>query len=152
MFVHVDSGIVASNLHRHLLSYKSEFMRPLVVLFPGFLTVCLQFSSRAWAQTPIPPSTFPSFTGTTSSTTATTSNTTTRTSTTQTNSAAFPSLTGYSSCGMILHLLCCYEKLIIRSVTSCLAMGSSAANCTSVVDVNCYCVRYVDRSAREVGV
>ncbi|RDB25598.1 hypothetical protein Hypma_006591 [Hypsizygus marmoreus] len=76
----------------------------------------------AWGvATLLPPSTFegPS-TSTTTSTTASGSGN--GTSTTSTSTAQFPSLSGYSPC-----------------VSNCLAVGSSSANCTSVVQVDCFC-------------
>lgn len=69
----------------------------------------------------IPPSTFPGDTTTTLSTSATSAGNTTAAGT-PTASASYPSLSGYSSC-----------------VTNCLNEGSAFSNCTSVVDVNCFC-------------
>ncbi|KAF9468061.1 hypothetical protein BDZ94DRAFT_838842 [Collybia nuda] len=81
------------------------------------LLASFQLYFLACAQTPIPPSTFGGETST-----GPASNTTSN-SATPTTTAEFPPLSGYSSC-----------------VTGCLAMGSGAANCTSVVDINCFCV------------
>ncbi|KAF8805189.1 hypothetical protein BYT27DRAFT_7104826 [Phlegmacium glaucopus] len=94
------------------------------------------FTSIAWSQgasptvSLIPPSTFSDATSTSSITTSTsgtqsvtTSAANATTSATATSTAQFPSLSGVSSC-----------------VSDCLAQGSARLNCTSVVDVNCFCV------------
>jgi len=91
-------------------------MRPtrvlVCVLFP-FLVSAQSTSGRNTTLTSSVPSTT-----TTGSTGSASSNVPAST----TSSAAFPSLTGYSTC-----------------VTTCFGLATADANCTSEVDVNCYC-------------
>ncbi|KIK05857.1 hypothetical protein K443DRAFT_90723 [Laccaria amethystina LaAM-08-1] len=87
-------------------------------MLPILLLIVCQLTSTAWVSaTLVPSSTFPTLSststapmGASSSTSASASNSTT--TATPTSSAEFPSLSGYSSC----------------------------ANCTSLVDVNCFCI------------
>ncbi|KAF8161557.1 hypothetical protein B0H34DRAFT_796326 [Crassisporium funariophilum] len=90
-----------------------------------FFTSLLIFATLAWSQPPTlaPPSTFPTLSSTSSGSSTTQSSNSTGTPPTPTNSAQFPSLSGVTSC-----------------VSNCLAVGAARVNCTSVVDVNCYCV------------
>ena len=68
------------------------------------------------------------------------------TSATTTSSAQFPSLSGVPVCGNFFlkkTLFCVYnsnDSFLI--VTDCLAQAA-AANCSSEVDVNCFCPQYV---------
>jgi len=89
-------------------------MSPSLAIFLQFLL----FASLVWAQTPSPSLESSSSISSAVSTTAnSTSGTPSRTS-----SAAFPTLSGYSSC-----------------VVSCLSLSVAQTNCTSQVDVNCFC-------------
>src|SRR5687768_4979010 len=54
----------------------------------------------------------------------------------------FPSLGGYSPCGKCASNEKTKFSERSRTVTECLALGSAAANCTSVVDVNCFCSKF----------
>ncbi|KAF9047660.1 hypothetical protein BJ165DRAFT_1467572 [Panaeolus papilionaceus] len=92
-----------------------------------FLLLSLNVAVKC--QTPVPPSTFPPFSSAqTPSPTLISANSSSRpassVSTTSTSSIPFPSLGGYSPC-----------------VTNCLAMGIARVNCTSIVDVNCFCAK-----------
>ncbi|KAF4621137.1 hypothetical protein D9613_001151 [Agrocybe pediades] len=93
------------------------------------LLVMIQLSLASWAQVTLaPPSTFPTVsqvsTATSKSTITSVSGTASRTSSTSaTSSTQFPSLSQYPSC-----------------VTDCLAAAVAAANCSTLVDVNCFCV------------
>jgi len=120
------------------------------------------FTSTVWSQGATFPSTFPdptSISSTTSangtqSVTSTTNSTVLSTSATATSTAQYPSLSGVSSCGESFFLLIEFWRLnsdlfffpfflSFSAVSGCLAEGSARLNCTSVVDVNCYCVKCV---------
>ncbi|KDR69865.1 hypothetical protein GALMADRAFT_912712 [Galerina marginata CBS 339.88] len=108
-----------TSMHRHL---------------PLSLLVLLQFSLSVWsAASLVPPSTFPTLSATSSGSSSSSSLSSTSSGSTSlsasssastTSSAQFPSLSGYLPC-----------------VSNCLADAISRVNCSSVIDVNCFCVQ-----------
>jgi hypothetical protein len=74
-------------------------------------------------------------------------------SATLTNTAQFPSLTGVPPCGEYIfyydHLnTVSYRRVLVLihlfpAATTCFETAISDANCTSVIDINCFCVRSV---------
>ncbi|PPQ86402.1 hypothetical protein CVT25_003582 [Psilocybe cyanescens] len=113
----------------------------------------LQILLPVWSSVSlIPPSTFPSASPSSTSSGSTTSSTTNVSSRSSSSSASvtstqFPPLTTYTPCGELRrfdlrkNLTCvgCHDIPII--VTNCLAIAIARVNCTSIVDVNCFCVK-----------
>nr|VWO99308.1 Uncharacterized protein [Ganoderma boninense] len=60
------------------------------------------------------------------------------TSASATSSAQFPSLSGLSSCGRSTST---EEEVPASAANNCLGLAIADDNCTSYVDVNCYCVK-----------
>lgn len=131
---------------------------PLFLILQLFTVIVCSQGTVQPSPSLVPPSTFsdPTSTSTSSSSsnstgtgTGTAAANSTSLSPTATSTANFPSLSNVSPCGeSFFFFLSSFDRStqsthFFFAVSNCLAEGSARLNCTSVVDVNCFCVKYV---------